>query len=326
MWNATRLCFRKVLKTLHIADGDSTAGTIRLSGLARGDEILSWRDALYTGPVPDGLSLHRLSRVRSRFLTDGANSKELEKRDAALAKHAEFEHVALWFGPNCVLCQLSLVQLLSWFREQGVSASRLSWIAGHGGELPPERIAMVYSKRKSVTLPQMRLAERAWRAFRQPSPAAMSRLLRSDLGAIPGLSSALTRLLQEYPSSRTGLSRLETLLLRTIQRAGSVRAALIVGSIIAKETVGDTMLFDMLRNFFDASHPLVEHAKTEDPKGTKYHYGSTLKLTDDGKCVLAGKRDAIHLNGIDRWIGGVHLRGRHVPWRWDRGTKRIRAA
>jgi hypothetical protein len=39
--------------------------------------------------------------------------------------------------------------------------------------------------------------------------------------------------------------------------------------------------------------------------------------------VLAGGVDQVALNGIDRWIGGVHLRGRHVQWRWDDGTETI---
>jgi hypothetical protein len=39
--------------------------------------------------------------------------------------------------------------------------------------------------------------------------------------------------------------------------------------------------------------------------------------------VLAGQADQIALNGIDRWIGGVHLQGHHVPWRWDDGTETI---
>ena len=33
--------------------------------------------------------------------------------------------------------------------------------------------------------------------------------------------------------------------------------------------------------------------------------------------------DQVALNGIDRWIGGVHLRGRRMPWRWDDGTETI---
>jgi hypothetical protein len=39
--------------------------------------------------------------------------------------------------------------------------------------------------------------------------------------------------------------------------------------------------------------------------------------------VLAGKEDHVALNGVDRWIGGVHLRGRAVGWRWDEGTEEI---
>jgi hypothetical protein len=46
-----------------------------------------------------------------------------------------------------------------------------------------------------------------------------------------------------------------------------------------------------------------------------------LSLTE--RRVLAGQADQIALNGIDRWIGGVHLQGHHVPWRWDDGTEAI---
>ena len=45
-----------------------------------------------------------------------------------------------------------------------------------------------------------------------------------------------------------------------------------------------------------------------------------VRLTGTGAQVLAGQADHIALNGIDRWIGGVHLQGHHVPWRWDDGS------
>ena len=38
---------------------------------------------------------------------------------------------------------------------------------------------------------------------------------------------------------------------------------------------------------------------------------------------MTGLADVMALNGIDRWIGGVHLQGHHVPWRWDDGTETI---
>ena len=39
--------------------------------------------------------------------------------------------------------------------------------------------------------------------------------------------------------------------------------------------------------------------------------------------MLAGDADHVDLNGVDRWIGGVHLRGHTVDWRWDEATERI---
>jgi hypothetical protein len=304
------------MRTLHIVDGESCGGTLRASGLAKAKDILSWRDALYTGPVPRDLTLRQLSCLRSRFWTNGRKTGEFDKRDARLRHYNDYDHISLWFGPKCVLCQLSLMQLLSWFREQKVSPERLSWVALHGGELPPDQMAKAYASRRAVTAAQMHLAERVWRAFRQPSSKHLDRLLGTGLSAMPSLRYALRRILQEYPSTRNGLSRLEGLLLRDIAKRGSVRAAEAVGAIIRKETVGDTLLFDILGKFVTAAHPLLKLAEPSNGNN-KFHYGSILKLTDVGKRVFSGRSDAIELNGIDRWIGGVHLEGRRVRWRWS---------
>ena len=45
--------------------------------------------------------------------------------------------------------------------------------------------------------------------------------------------------------------------------------------------------------------------------------------TDTGREVLEGRADHMALNGIDRWLGGVHLKGGKVAWRWDRASERI---
>jgi hypothetical protein len=48
-----------------------------------------------------------------------------------------------------------------------------------------------------------------------------------------------------------------------------------------------------------------------------------LRLTAAGARVLAGEADYVRLNGIDRWLGGVHLvaePGAGTPiWRWNEG-------
>lgn len=314
-------------KTLHIVDGDATGGTLKAAGFRGKGEILSWRDALYSGPVPARLSLRQLSRVRSRFWTNGKRATELDKRDAALVKHGRYDNIVLWFGEHCVLCQLSLMQILSWFRERGVDAERLAWVRVHGGALRPEQIPGACATRQPVTTAQMRLAERAWRAFRQDSPSSMVRLLKADLSGIPSLRGALTRLLQEYPAKRNGLSRLESELLREIRKRKKAKAGVAVGLVLIREYVGDTLLSEMLRNFVRAPVPLLQFAEPFEGKFENHEFNrSVLELTEAGRRVVAGKVDHVALNGVDRWIGGVHLEGRSVCWRWDGRAGKLVAA
>jgi hypothetical protein len=40
--------------------------------------------------------------------------------------------------------------------------------------------------------------------------------------------------------------------------------------------------------------------------------------------VLAGTADRVALLGIDRWVGGTHLRPGRL-WRWDRWSGRVAA-
>jgi hypothetical protein len=48
-----------------------------------------------------------------------------------------------------------------------------------------------------------------------------------------------------------------------------------------------------------------------------------VSVTDAGRRVLSGAADHVELNGIDRWIGGVHLVGPEPPWRFDEGTEAV---
>ena len=315
------------MNTLHIVDGESTGGTLKLSGIARRDEILCWRDALYTGPVPAVLSLRQLSRVRSRFWTKGKRSGEFNKRDTMLARHEDYEHIVLWFGPGCALCQLSLAQVLSWFREHRTVPARLSWVPLHGGELRPEQMSSALAKRRPISAEQMRLNDRLWRVFRKPTPAALVRLLQADTKAVPGLQRVVRWLLQEYPSCRNGLSRMENVLLRELKRVGTAKAARVVCKVmirtLGREGVGDQLLFDVLRSQVSARPPLVQFAEPFKEKIQSWKFnGSTLTLTAFGRLVLAGRADAVAMTGIDRWIGGVHLHGCSVRWRWDGKTLR----
>jgi hypothetical protein len=48
-----------------------------------------------------------------------------------------------------------------------------------------------------------------------------------------------------------------------------------------------------------------------------------LAITDAGRAVLSGSADRVSLNGIDEWLGGVHLQGHANIWRWDEAQQRL---
>lgn len=83
--------------------------------------------------------------------------------------------------------------------------------------------------------------------------------------------------------------------------------------------LGDTPCFAIMDRMVHSSVQLLD----ADPTGDPVDRATRLRLTNTGARVLAGDADHVALNGIDRWIGGVHLRGRRVPWRWDEGTETI---
>jgi hypothetical protein len=39
--------------------------------------------------------------------------------------------------------------------------------------------------------------------------------------------------------------------------------------------------------------------------------GTEVRLTQHGEAILAGKGNAVEWNGIDEWVGGVHLDSRY---------------
>ena len=77
--------------------------------------------------------------------------------------------------------------------------------------------------------------------------------------------------------------------------------------------MGDSSFFRLVQGMADAPLPLVRL----EPAGAHAHARRLASLTALGREVLAGRADHARVNGIDRWVGGVHLRGRAPAWRWD---------
>jgi hypothetical protein len=85
-----------------------------------------------------------------------------------------------------------------------------------------------------------------------------------------------------------------------------------------------------MEGLIQGKEPLVLQANGEviaAPRGrtvARDFWDTEVRLTPVGREVLQGNKDRAKVNGIDRWLGGVHLSGPDARWRWDQAAQRVR--
>jgi hypothetical protein len=164
----------------------------------------------------------------------------------------------------------------------------------------------------------LQLASAAWAALRADEPDRLGAIAGSPSPELRFLAEAFDRLSREYPSTRDGLSLTERRILAAAAD-GPVAAGHVFVRAAAREArpfLGDSFAFRIMDRLAAGPAPLLE----VDPAGP-VDRSSRVGATAAGLDVLRGAADHVALNGVDRWIGGVHLAGRDVPWRWDEGTE-----
>ncbi|HYH79168.1 MAG TPA: hypothetical protein VEX86_05205, partial [Longimicrobium sp.] len=168
------------------------------------------------------------------------------------------------------------------------------------------------------------LGAAAWNAFRSPDPNAIAALLAEHTLELPYLADALTRHLQQFPSTANGLSRSEHQALQVISRgAGTMGDAYVASHHEVEDPIwlGDATFANYLETLASAARPLVTITPGEHDQMRR-----AVGLTDTGRAVLEGREDHVRLNGIDRWLGGVQLQGRESAWRWNADARALVAA
>ena len=133
------------------------------------------------------------------------------------------------------------------------------------------------------------------------------------------LADAFDRLGREYPSTRDGLALTERRILAAAAEGHATAGAIFLrlGEREARPYLGDSWAFAAMERLARAGR-LCWRPPPRPPSPS--HPLSSPR----GRAALAGEADHVALNGIDRWIGGVHLSGPEAAWRWDEGTESVR--
>jgi hypothetical protein len=322
---------------LHLTNGDAAAERLRQAGLP--GAVIVWADVLHEGPVPDGNDARHFREVRARYLAErryGNHAEVLagyENWDAALARFREHDELVLWFEHD-LFDQLLIARHLHWLAHHApfdtaisiICIDRFPGIARfHGlGQLSPAELAGLMPSRRGVSPEQIEAGARVWRAFTAPDPRALSSLARAQMPALPFMPGALVRLLEELPWTTDGLSRIERGVLAQVG-AGPRSTREIFRALQDQEErvfLGDISFRSVLRAMAGGDSPLVRiHDQAPVTAGLSEE---PVELASAGVRVLDGREDAVGLRGIDRWIGGVHLRGHGPVWRWDPDARQVR--
>jgi hypothetical protein len=304
------------------------------SGLA--DLVISFCFRFVGGPLPSPDELATYLAARSDSHAPGTHWSDYAHRWRPAAKARKdfglvefcqhYETVELWFdpGPND---QLQLVWLLDYFSSHPEIVARLrlrlvnyNLIGASHEELGRWKMPAV-----DVTRDELETARAAWQAYRATTPEACFDLLRRDLSALPLLRPALFDLLEELPSSATGLGATEMRLLELIANGYERTNALFyLRGLRRRRVFNDFEIGSLLEGLAHGPRPAVaglddelRTIETNNYRSREEAYQrSRLSLTESGKAVVAHKEDFSRHNPIDRWWGGTRLTNDRL-WRWD---------
>src|SRR6266853_857923 len=325
------LIFQSSRKTaLHIVLAKIVADSLLESNVP--GDILIWFDQLTTGPTPHQSSLEEMSKVRTRYLRSAFQwpyiadtswqAPDLKERDQVLMGCADWEEVVLWFGPT-VIEQFSMMQILAALSKQKTGSTRLSLVSCPRDLMAvyrPEELATFFDARTTINRSQIKFAEKAWSLYCAPDPMPLFRFATRNLKSRPIICIAILWQFLRYPAVGSGLSILECMLLNQITTYDSVRHAV---GITAADDHAVLMwdveeIYQMMWDFMHLPTPLIEkQSRKERVRSRKGFNKLIVGLTAFGREVLEGAADNVAVNGINRWIGGVHLKGNTVRWRWN---------
>jgi len=311
--------------TLHIRCGSDIAGALEESGI-EGD-FLEFCDPVCQGPVPGGLDAEAYRSRRAEFISKEWNyasvvecRDRLEREDKALERLASYDRVFLWFEHD-LYDQSVLIDLLSRLKDQKAIRDRLYLLAidSHPeiehfigfGQLSSEQLAGLIGSEVPVTDAMIDSAAAAWTAYRAATPEALTAFIQQDDCPLPYLIPAVVRHLQELPWTIDGLSLTERLSLQAVAEGAKTPAEAfrrLCRGLEPMPFLGDLMYWAVLRRLTTAVQPALTPFEA---------HSDTVSLTEFGSELLAGNGDWIAANGIERWVGGVHLNGRKAAWRWE---------
>jgi hypothetical protein len=307
-------------QAVHIVGSDTAAAALKVALHLSRDQVLVNEDPLSCGPAPATTDLGVWRSARESYLreifVEWPDFSFGEYADNGLLMNAERldqeQAIAVWVGLG-LPDQLLLAWVVFLFDRLKLDLSKLSIVQFEKlrptqavlslGELSPENIREYRPAPHQLDSEEVEELRHLWKVYTSDDPAALSRYV-AGCSPMPIVHRAVSELLYRYPDVRSGLGVWNERLLRYTLDKGPV-AARVIGYTMASRSLdwqGDMYLFHRLISMAAARSPLISLTGSRTTMR-----GCEVRPTSFGEDVLAGNANNVRENGIDDWIGGVHL-------------------
>ena len=349
---------------LHIHNGDSSASIARQAPLSGEHFAFREALIDGPAPAGLSRNDWRRLRAQHLAASYGVDLVECERgllaQEELLERWADQDEVVLWFEHD-LFCQVHLVYLLDWFAGSSRQTLRTQTLLRDDlidqpaqttktilslicigkfpgrqnfrglGELNAEELASLFPARQLVTDQQLKLGEAAWQAYCSNDPTAIEAILKEDTSALPFLREAFEAHLRRFPAIENGLGRIENRALQFIDKGADSFSDLFqrFGETEPAYGLGDAQFWLALQRMISAVEPLIEasdipRASLDQPLTPEIVQKAKFRMTPAGVAVLNNEVDFVTLNGIEQWLGGVHLEASGRRWRWDEDSRRLK--
>ena len=291
---------------IHIHNGDVVAVHAKRVGVP-GDHV-SFRECLIAGPVQPG---DNWIESRARFLASAYGddllrvSNRLFEQEQTIAASSTADEIVLWFEHD-LFCLIHFIYLL---QRLPVGRTSIVWHDQPLGNVEADDLLRLFNRRRPATREMVALSRETWQAYVAPDPTALNPLIVGSASEFPFLRDGLALHLARFPAVRNGLGVIEQRILEFIADGANDFKTLFNRFWLSQPRfgLGDSEVLRQIHGLAGRTYPLITLTEGSEQ--------AVFTITEVGERVLAGTDD-IELNGIDMWLGGVHLTKERM-WRWD---------
>lgn len=333
----------KQSRVVHITSGLVASDTLRQALRLEINEVLAFGDTLDGGPIINFDAPELWSKVRNNYLKKVDCGSDPTTPFMTLPSCPETapdilrqaDKIYFWVA-RAVYEQLLLPWVIKILPYYGVGLEKLFAVEAYEpfesksrsiylmgvGVLKPDQLQRFFQPRfiRHLTADDIKELTFAWNAITAPSPEQLTMYCKVGHRQFPWLQQSLRRFMCRYPDMRSGLSHFDMLLLRE-SKTTQLKAARIIAGAMANsfddyDSVGDITLFYRLKKLGDKNLPypaLQIFGIAENMRATE------AIITVMGTKFMSGDENFVKLNGIDDWVGGVHLTNDN-QWFHDQGN------